>query len=191
MAARLFSDQPIARTVGDDLESFMLVFLWLAALYAPNKTSEKDHGEVLHVYDTPNRRNRIDFLLVGREKPHQFELKSTHLTNILMKLMQQYSNRYATPFDDELALELSEKKKLETHGWMINLMQEALKNDEWSAIKDRALRQKFTSPVAKEGIKKRKSACTEYDHVFCARKRQRGEKPPQSDDKDLDSGDDV
>ncbi|KAE9392052.1 hypothetical protein BT96DRAFT_1000753 [Gymnopus androsaceus JB14] len=36
MAARLFNDQPTARTVGDDLESFMLFFLWLAALYALN-----------------------------------------------------------------------------------------------------------------------------------------------------------
>ncbi|KAE9385819.1 hypothetical protein BT96DRAFT_840232, partial [Gymnopus androsaceus JB14] len=191
MAARLFSDQPIARTVGDDLESFMLVFLWLAALYAPNKMSEKDRGEVLQVYDSPNRRNRANFLLVGHATPRQFELKSTYLSNVLMELMHVYSARYAVPFNDTEASGISEKmKQLETHLWMIETMQKALKNDEWNATKDHALRQEFVLPVVKENVKKRKSACTEYDYVFCARKRQRGEKPAGSDN-DLDSGSGV
>ncbi|KAJ7885082.1 hypothetical protein B0H14DRAFT_2699614 [Mycena olivaceomarginata] len=36
MATRLFQDPPPVRTIGDDIESFVLVLLWLAVRYTPN-----------------------------------------------------------------------------------------------------------------------------------------------------------
>ncbi|KAJ3996310.1 hypothetical protein F5050DRAFT_1807867 [Lentinula boryana] len=194
MAARLFSKQPTARTVGDDLESFMLVFLWLAALYAPNKMSPDFRGEMLYVYDTPNRPIRENFILVGSATPRRFKLHSTSLTKILVKLMQQYSARYAEPADDddELASDIIKKQAmLETHGWMIDSMQEALKNEDWNAAKDGAQRQDLTPLFVKEKTRKRKSAYTEYDQVFVARKKQRGENTAQVDNDSDDTGGDV
>ncbi|KAJ3799518.1 hypothetical protein GGU11DRAFT_743304 [Lentinula aff. detonsa] len=179
MAARLLSKEPTARTVGDDLESFMLVFLWLAARYAPNRMSPAYRGEMLYVYDTPyNQLNKEIFMLVGSATPRRFQLHSTSLTKILVKLMQQYSARYAMPYDNDEALAsdiITKQAMLETHGWMIDTVQEALKDEDWYAAKDGAQRQDCTPPVVKEKSRKRKSAYTEYDQVFVPRKKQRGE----------------
>lgn len=104
--------------------------------------SEKDRSEVLHVFDTPNQQIRTNFVLVGHVTPQRFQLKSTYLANILKILLRKYSVRYVTPFDEEIAQEFSEEQKiLETHHWMVDLVQKALENDEWNAIKDHAQRQ--------------------------------------------------
>ncbi|KAJ3734711.1 hypothetical protein DFJ43DRAFT_1061268 [Lentinula guzmanii] len=191
MAARLFSKQPTARTFGDDLESFMLVFLWLAALYAPNKMDQDSRGEMLSVYDTPNQLMRENFILAGIVTPLRVQLHSTSFSKILMKLMQEYSARYAKSADQELPPDIIKKQAmLETHGWMIDSVQEALKDEDWKAAKDGGQRQDFTSPVV-EKTRKRKSAFTEYDQVFAARKKQRGENPAQVDNDSDGAGSDV
>ncbi|KAJ3734087.1 hypothetical protein DFJ43DRAFT_1173055 [Lentinula guzmanii] len=145
-----FSKECTARTVGDDLESFMLVFLWLAAHYTPNKMSPAYRGKMLYTYDTLNQLIRENVMLVGSAIPGRFQLHSTSSTKILVKLVQQYSARYAMPYDNNKALESDIIKKqamLETHGWMIDTMQEALKDEDWNAATDGAQRQDCTPPT--------------------------------------------
>ncbi|KAJ3979054.1 hypothetical protein F5890DRAFT_1644962 [Lentinula detonsa] len=137
MAARLLSKEPTAQTISNDLESFML--LWFAACYAPNKMSPAYRGKMLYAYDTLNRLIKGNFMLVRPATPCRFQLHSTSLTKILVKLMQQYSAHYAMPYNNDEALESDIIKKqamLETHGWMIDTMQEALKDEDWNATTD-------------------------------------------------------
>ncbi|KAE9388523.1 hypothetical protein BT96DRAFT_836105, partial [Gymnopus androsaceus JB14] len=146
MAARLLSPDPVPRTLGDDLESFMLVYLWIAALYAPNNMNAVERGQVLEMFDSRNPVFRRSCMSSGHTTPYNYRLRSTFLRAILMKLMHAFSFRYSAPLEwmDNAEEHYQNAQKVETHDFMIQALQEGLRNEEWKAIADHAEEQKWT-----------------------------------------------
>ncbi|KAE9385890.1 hypothetical protein BT96DRAFT_744542, partial [Gymnopus androsaceus JB14] len=175
MAARLLSRDPVARTVGDDLESFMLVYLWIAVLYASNDMSAIQRGQALEMFDSRNPVFRKLCISSGHLTPYNYHLRSTFLEDVLMPLMYDFSFRYSAPLPPKGKGRPEEHKqnaqKVETHAFMLQTLEECLKNEEWKAIADPAEEQKWTAPLLRDSRRKRKSDCTEYDDVFAKRKK--------------------
>jgi hypothetical protein len=85
-AARLLKEYPEIRTFADDLESFMLVYLWCAARYAPNNMTPLLRGQALQRFDSQNIFMRIALLAVGRATAYQYELSSQYLYHVLWRI---------------------------------------------------------------------------------------------------------
>ncbi|KAE9390463.1 hypothetical protein BT96DRAFT_1002276 [Gymnopus androsaceus JB14] len=143
MAARLLTSDPVSRTIGDDLESFMLVYLWIAVFYAPKNMSAVEHGQVLELFDSRNPVFRRSCMSSGHTTPYNYRLRSTFLRAILMKLMHAFSFRYSAPLewmDDNAEEHKRNAQKVEMHDFMIQALEEGLRNEEWKAIADHAER---------------------------------------------------
>lgn len=54
MSARMLlrSGPSLTRNVGDDLESFVLVLLWVAICHAPNDMAPEERWDVMSMFDT-------------------------------------------------------------------------------------------------------------------------------------------
>lgn len=181
MAARLLSHNPVARTTGDDLESLMLVYLWIAVLYASNDMNESERGQALEMFDSRNVVFRTSCMSSGHTTAYNYCLRSTFLKAILMKLMNAFSFRYSVPLMDSPANVQEHERnrqKVETHDFMIQALKEASKNKEWEAVADCAEKQKWTTSLLRDSRRKRKSDCPEYNEVFTKRRKHQGERGP-------------
>ncbi|KAF9066965.1 hypothetical protein BDP27DRAFT_1423393 [Rhodocollybia butyracea] len=173
-AARLLEEQPEIRTFADDLESFLLVYLWCAARYAPNKMTPHFRSMILRQFDSQDSSARKAMLLAGRATAYQYGLSSLYLYQILRDILDHYKFRYyipsGDPEEDEKAQRI--KDEIEKHDWMENaLMDQEIelgKKDEPSS-------------------RKRKAMVSEYTAVSERRMKQRGERGPIPQEEDNDS----
>ncbi|KAJ3499523.1 hypothetical protein NLJ89_g10093 [Agrocybe chaxingu] len=108
--------------VGDDLESFLWVLVWVALQYARSDMS----GGLA-------KRNYIeqDYPAIKR-----MTLSNEFLARILSTLSSKFGGRYGTLLfdmketEDQIAAE-KWKADLESHEWMLGELEKALKNTEW------------------------------------------------------------
>ncbi|KIY65152.1 hypothetical protein CYLTODRAFT_412800 [Cylindrobasidium torrendii FP15055 ss-10] len=157
MSARLCSSHR-----ADDIESFVLIMLWLSALYMPNDMDPAMRGGVLDHFDSSTSKINLYLGGVGRLK-----LCDPHLEDLLDVLMQAYDTRYRiftrhTP-QEKLDQAKLMNQRLETHGWMKGVFEQMLGRDEWrNGVRVRAHRQEYTPVFPAVAGLKRKSARADY-----------------------------
>ncbi|KAJ7940331.1 hypothetical protein B0H13DRAFT_1849606 [Mycena leptocephala] len=119
MSARMCEYSPPPRTVGDDIESFLLVLVWVAVAYAPSKMTPRQRAGTLKAFDDPASVRKKTMLLAGAGFVQQFDLNSPHFRKLDAKVV------------------LEEKKAaLETHHWIIQTLRNALQDNEWKDFCD-------------------------------------------------------
>ncbi|KAK0449076.1 uncharacterized protein EV420DRAFT_1275459 [Desarmillaria tabescens] len=197
MSARLCVQTPPLRTLGDDLESFALLLFWIAARYAPNRLSAYERALFLDRFDHNDDTRRVDIFLSGKTSAAKLLLVSEYFEELLAILSDGYAWRYRVltrlERKNQGALEeLKEKQDLlETHQWFMDVLSNTLKKDTWKAIKDRSAKeQEVARLVVKEGEKKRKSGCSEYELTYASKRRRHGEHGPDTEE-DSDEKNDV
>jgi hypothetical protein len=170
MAARLLFKKPPPRTLGDDLESFVHVLLWLVGRYAPNEMSDDERAKFLRTFDDLNEQSKVNMLTSGGFFMSRLKLepKNLNLRYLLGDLLDGYRYRYAElgPREQRDPAKLKEhtdlQQRLESHKWFMDILSDALKAEEWKALRDPAKEQEVATLFQREGGKKRKSQCKEY-----------------------------
>ncbi|KAJ6560177.1 hypothetical protein B0H19DRAFT_1146710 [Mycena capillaripes] len=135
MSARLFTSLPPARELADDLESFLLVLLWVAITYAPNGMTPDQRADELKVFDGVNQAAKRRLITSGRSSVYYFFLQSAHFELLLGELLDGFKDRYfiPAPFDSVRSVSTTH---LESHNWMIQKIRTALDDEFWKTFKD-------------------------------------------------------
>ncbi|KAJ7110061.1 hypothetical protein C8R44DRAFT_986054 [Mycena epipterygia] len=183
MSVRLCVPSPPARTLGDELESFLLVLLWVAAAYVPSNMSPVERSAALKVFDDPDQLPKRRMFTCGEESAKQFFLTSLDFELLLSTLLNKFRYRYlirsrrANADEDEKWK--GELAALETHECVGGAIRTALQKVEWKTLKDPAEAQ--TVAVTEDRSKRKKSQLTEYgDSVY-----KRGRRTEPDEDVDL------
>lgn len=182
MAARLCVETPPSRTLGDDLESFALVLLWLVGRYATNEMSPVERAMFLQRFDNLYGDPKADMFRSGRALVPTLKLPSQNLRYLLEDLLDGYRFRYTELGEREqqkpgqLEAHKHHQARLENHQWLMDLLNNALKAEEWKRLKDPARRdQEVARLLQREGGRKRKSACSEYELTNANKRSRLGE----------------
>ncbi|KAJ3506069.1 hypothetical protein NLJ89_g7078 [Agrocybe chaxingu] len=153
--------------VGDDLESFLWVLVWVALRHAQGDMTTDERALFLQAFDYSvngkgglARRNYIekDSTAIKRMK-----LSNEFLSRILSTLWSKFGGRYGTLLFDTKETEdpiAAEKWKadLESHEWMLGELEKALKNEEWRNYRyDGWVKQEFHTSLP-ESSRKRKGS---------------------------------
>ena len=80
--------------MADDLESFLLVMLWVAVSYDPGTMTPKERAELLQIFDDANSRLKRLLIIGGKEEVENCNLASPHLEHLLVRLMHGFAARY-------------------------------------------------------------------------------------------------
>ena len=123
------------------------------------------------------------------------KLPSKHLRYLLEDLLDGYRYRYTELGEREqekpgkLEAHKHHQERLETHDWLMNLLSNALKDEAWKAVRDPSRKEQEVAPLFKrEGGRKRKSACSEYE-LTNANKRLRLAEHSRKEEDDEEDGD--
>ncbi|CAA7260739.1 unnamed protein product [Cyclocybe aegerita] len=153
--------------VGDDLESFLWVLVWVALRNAKNDMTIPQRALFLQAFDYSvdgegglARRNYIekDYLAIKRIK-----LSNEFFSRILSTLWSKFGGRYGTVLfdmkdtDDHAAAEkwLAE---LESHEWMLGEVEKALKDEEWrNCGRDGSVKQEYHTSLPSTSRKRKGS----------------------------------
>ncbi|PBK62673.1 hypothetical protein ARMSODRAFT_1008164 [Armillaria solidipes] len=181
MSARLCRESPPPRTLGDDLESFALVLLWLAGRYAKNELSPITRCEFLLPFERKDGTHKAK-MLRDNALAATLHLDSHNLEGLLADLLDGYRWRYFELLhrDQEQSNKSEEltcqRKQLETHDWLMTLLRDGLKDEAWKAVRDPSRKeQKVSAMVQRDGRKKRKSDCSEYERTYASKRLRGGE----------------
>ena len=202
MSARLCVERPPTRTLGDDLESFALLLLWLAGKYAENDMSPIERAEFLQRFDSLYGRAKADMFGVGSTIAVRLKLSSKNLKYLLARLLEGYRYRYTELLEQEeemphelaahegaLAARIEQRQaRLENHEWLMSLLSESLKNGEWK--KDDSSKDQEVAPLNQgEGGTKRKSAFSEYELTNASKRLRLAEYngTEEDDEEDVDT----
>ncbi|KAK0436369.1 hypothetical protein EV421DRAFT_2038713 [Armillaria borealis] len=181
MSARLCRESPPPRSLGDDLESFALVLLWLAGRYAKNELSPITRCEFLLPFEHKDGTHKAK-MLRDNALAATLHLDSRNLEGLLADLLDGYRWRYFELLhrDREQSNKSEEltrqRKQLETHDWLMTLLRNGLKDEAWKAVRDPSRKeQKVAAMVQRDGRKKRKSDCSEYERTYASKRLRGGE----------------
>ncbi|KAJ7285195.1 hypothetical protein C8J57DRAFT_1290688 [Mycena rebaudengoi] len=170
MSARLSdATEPQARELADDLESFLLVLLWVAISYTPGTMTAKARADELQDFNNANTAAKRRLISSGSNSVGYFNLDSPHFEELLGKLLDGFRARYHKPLRLAPGPPIS-TDHLESHGWMMEILQKALEDKTWQALKDAGKAQPVERPDV-PGLK-RKSEIPEYGEVLEARREQ-------------------
>ncbi|KAJ7199145.1 hypothetical protein GGX14DRAFT_662163 [Mycena pura] len=170
MSARLSSaTEPQVRELADDLESFLLVMLWLAVLYAPGTMTAKARADELQAFDNPNPQPKRLLISNGRSTVGYYNLASVHFEHLLGMLLDGFKDRCQMRLRMDRSAPPS-TVHLESHAWIMERLREALEDETWRALKDAGKLQPIQEPEV-VGLK-RKSEMAEYEGVREARHKQ-------------------
>ncbi|KAJ6502139.1 hypothetical protein C8R45DRAFT_895422 [Mycena sanguinolenta] len=151
------------RELADDLESFLLVLLWLAIAYAPGSMDAKTRASKLQYFDDPNPSLKETLILGGSAIVPCFQLESADFEALLGDLLDGFKVRYDRPLRLR-PIPPASMVKLESHLWMMELLQNALQSDGWGALKDAGMAQPVHRPEPRR--LKRKSEVSGYEGVM-------------------------
>jgi hypothetical protein len=155
--------------LGDDLESFALVLLWLVGKYAPNEMSDNKRAKFLQTFDDFNEQSKANMLRIGGSFVNELKIQSKNLRYLLADLLDGYRYRYTELGRREQREpgNLEEHKRLqaqlESHKWLMDTLNNALKAEEWKALRDPAKDQGVEPLFQRARGRRRKSVCSEYD----------------------------
>ncbi|KAK0185833.1 hypothetical protein F5146DRAFT_157696 [Armillaria mellea] len=109
-------------------------------------------------------------------------LNSHNLEGLLADLSDGYRWRYFELLqrDRKQSNKLEElrrqRKQLETHDWLMTLLPNGLKDEAWKAVRDPSRKeQKVAAMVQRDGRKRRKSDCSEYERTYASKRLRGGE----------------
>ncbi|KAF8894287.1 hypothetical protein CPB85DRAFT_1565903 [Mucidula mucida] len=135
-AARLCSATPPTHTVGDDVESFVLLLLWMAARFAPNNMTPIERGSALAMFEVGLSKTAM--IRGGTSGVVDMKLLSSDLTYVLIDVINKFSWRYKLldPRDEKNAKVVEELTRqqalLEGHDWFIDILDDASQNEAWA-----------------------------------------------------------
>lgn len=159
MSARLSATEPQERELADDLESFLLVLLWVAISYAPGTMTANERANELQVFDDANPAAKRRLIGAGESVVPYFNLTSPHFEQLLGKLLDGFEARYRMRPRLNPGPPIS-TVHLKSHGWMLEMLRHALEDNTWQALKDAGEAQPVKRPEVM-GLK-RKSEIPEY-----------------------------
>ncbi|KAJ7788769.1 hypothetical protein B0H14DRAFT_3575860 [Mycena olivaceomarginata] len=133
MSARLCADSPPARTLGDDVESFVLVLLWLATAYAPSTMTPESRAFTLKIFDDPGAVSKTNMLMGGEGPVRRLLLESPHLEDVLSELLEGFKYRYLPPRRNAT---VETKTGLAERAAIFGRPQAALQSKEWATTMD-------------------------------------------------------
>jgi len=90
MAARLCVKKPPPQTLGDNLESFVLVLLWLIGRYAANAISPVERTMFLQRFDSLYGDPKVDMFCSGQALVPTLKLPLQSLRYLLEDLLDGY-----------------------------------------------------------------------------------------------------
>jgi hypothetical protein len=172
MSARLCVEEPPLRSLGDDLESFALVLLWLSSKYASNDMSPVQRTEFLLPFERANGELKAGMFRQGRSQVPSLALDSQYLECLLENLLVGYRWRYTKRSRSELepqsvAPEMDERTRLDNPDWLLTLLGDALKDEAWKAVRDPSRKDQAVALMfRREEGRKRKSDCLGYQQVY-------------------------
>ncbi|KAJ7802408.1 hypothetical protein B0H14DRAFT_2385497, partial [Mycena olivaceomarginata] len=188
MAARLFADPPPMRTVGDDIESFVLLLLWIAARYTANTMSPLSRTNFLDLFEKYGTEITLIQSIPSR-------IPALFLTTVPFRLFLAnvagiYEARYGGTIyygaDPDEARR--RRRSWQRKGWSwrattgcspFSTSDYRMTTGPWMAIIDKDPSVKNEVQRAESWIiGKRKSKLPEYDLVDRHQKRRRGERGP-------------
>ncbi|KAJ7639150.1 hypothetical protein FB45DRAFT_739927 [Roridomyces roridus] len=180
--ARAYERTPQARELADDLESFLLVLLWVAISYAPSTMTAKARADELQVFDDANPAAKRRLISSGKSSVAYFNLSSPHFEQLLGQLLDGFEARYRVRLRLDPGPPIS-TVHLESHGWMLEILRQALEDETWRALKDAGEAQPVKRPEV-TGLK-RKSEIPEYGEMLEARREQAGTEYRKSQEDDV------
>ncbi|KAJ7939405.1 hypothetical protein B0H13DRAFT_2300676 [Mycena leptocephala] len=117
MSARLSSaTEPQTRGLADDLESFLLVLLW--------------------VFDDANPAAKRRLISSEKSPVAYLNLSSPHFEHLLGKLLDGFEARYRVRLRLDPGPPIS-TVHLESHGWMLEMLRQALEDKNWGALQSK------------------------------------------------------
>ncbi|CAA7260742.1 unnamed protein product [Cyclocybe aegerita] len=131
-------DQHI-HNVGDDLESFLWVLVWVALRYAQNEMSVAEREMFLDAFNYSFHGEgglaKRGYILTDYAAIEDMKLDNGFLSNMLCNFWSKFGGRYGTTTfrtkkEDHVATD-KWLEELESHEWMLSELEKALKNEEW------------------------------------------------------------
>lgn len=180
MAARLCVEKPPPRTLGDDLESFVLVLLWLTCRHAANEMTPVERAMFLQQFDSLYGDPKANMFRSGSALVPTLKVPSKNFRYLLEDLLNGYRYRYTELGEREqqipgkLEAHTQCQARLENHKWLMDLLTDALKAEEWKGG-DPAREQDVAILFQRERGRKRKSACWEYELTNANKRLRLGE----------------
>jgi hypothetical protein len=196
MSARLCCKNPPIRNLGDEIESFLLLYLWVSGRYAPSTMDGIQRYNFLQHFEGRTGEGK-EALFTAEDKVFRLQLSSAPLRRALNSLMKRYRSRYMMLDPDNTSptaatAAIEEQAPLANYDWIKGELERALKEGVWPEG-DHAVDQTVDVPD-KMGGKKRRSNHTEYDTTNINRKRHRpndlpiGEAGAKNDEDGEDEG---
>ncbi|KAJ7835737.1 hypothetical protein B0H14DRAFT_2795391 [Mycena olivaceomarginata] len=172
MSVRLsLATEPQARELADDLESFLLVLLWVAITYAPSTMTAKARADKLQIFDDANPDAKLLLVGNGGRSVVSLNLDSPHFEHLLVKLVNGFETRYTL------------RPRLNPGPPISTMLRQALEDGTWRALEDAGEAQPVKRPEV-TGLK-RKSEIPEYGEVLEARREQAGAEHRKSQEDDV------
>ncbi|KAJ7044137.1 hypothetical protein C8F04DRAFT_1250739 [Mycena alexandri] len=180
MSCALSQTTPPPRLLVDDLESFVLLLMWMAVLYAPSHMSPTERASYAKTFDGDSTAKK-SLLGGGDFVVNQFQLVAQPLSKLLIVLCKRIRVRYLRSVD---AGNLKEQQAaLNDHTWFIDILTHSLASEGWPTD-DAGARQKVATPPP--SLLKRKSVLSQYEERGLKRAKQEGERGPDKEERGPD-----
>ncbi|KAJ7682265.1 hypothetical protein DFH06DRAFT_1464038 [Mycena polygramma] len=155
-SASLCAPDPPVRSLGDEIESFVLVLLYLATSFAPATMTAGSRTNALKVFDDYHSFGKINMLLAGQ--------------GIAVKIGFSFRYRLLPRRMTSAAqhAEVDKKRALtEDHKWLMQTLRAGLENEDWAVFADPGAPQEVLESQFQK-VKRRKSKLSEYEERFLA-----------------------
>jgi hypothetical protein len=159
--------------IGDDLESFLYVLTMVAIKYAQNSMDPHNRSLELksfdHIFDGVGGSLKAKILRGDISTIDAFGLNQKQFSDLLKILFSKFGLRYRSArfLEGDMvdsAAAAAEVDELETHNWLFDVLDKALKDDVWKEAEDKAVEQEVLEEerYLTDAHKKRKSAVEVY-----------------------------
>ncbi|KAJ7755947.1 hypothetical protein B0H16DRAFT_1827966 [Mycena metata] len=172
MSCALSQTTPPPRLLVDDLESFVLLLMWMAVLYAPSYMSPTERASYAKDFDGDHTTKKL-LLASGDFVVNQFQLVAKPLSKLLITLSERIRIRYLHSADQE---QQEQQAALNDHAWLIDILRNSLDSEGWPTD-DAGARQEVD-----HSSQKRKSVLSHYEERGMKRSKQDGERGPDEEE---------
>ncbi|KAK6981372.1 hypothetical protein R3P38DRAFT_3463671 [Favolaschia claudopus] len=158
LAAHLFDVNPPPRSIADDIESFVLVLIWMALNYAPSDMPPESRGTFLAAFDSREAEARRLFWFGAYPViTTRYQLKSEPFRVFLADMAAKLGSKYSVS-----------AQEMNDHAWISQHMAIALANTQWMNAQDPGRQQPILRGVAGE---KRRLTISQYQMLNLKRPR--------------------
>ena len=158
--------------IGDDLELFVYVLAMVTIKYAQNFMDLQRRTRALKKFDFDGIAgdSKAELLKAERATFRDFQLDQRPFSDLLKDIFCGFGLRYSLSQYNDLERDnpkaiATELVKLETYDWLYDVLDKALKNDEWKDAGDGTVQQEIlldSDRYLTDAQKRRKSTIEEY-----------------------------